>query len=425
MLHTAGLPGWQLSDEQVATGLAEALREKARIEAECSRLSAVAADRELPRLAGNYSITTWIANLGNISRGEAARINRRADAMSPDVVATQTAWATGELNAEQFQVIADAVNTLPDFAVAEKPVAEQHLLNLAHEFGLEDLKRLANHILEVIDPDGAEEHLGKKIEQEEKKALRATTLDMFNAGDGMTRGRFLIPAVQADILKTALEGIAAPRRTHRTLLDIDPDGDHSDATTGRLSHSQRLGRALLELIEHLPSDAMPQHGGLAATVTVNIDLETLREQVGTATLSTGVDVSAAQARRLACNANLIPMVLDGDSRILDLGMSKRLYDTYQRLALAKRDGGCCWKGCNRPPSWCESHHLTWHSRGGRTDVDNGALFCFYHHHLLHSGEWDARMSPDGVVEVIPPARIDPRQRPIRHQRHKQRQPLLV
>ncbi len=47
---------------------------------------------------------------------------------------------------------------------------------------------------------------------------------------------------------------------------------------------------------------------------------------------------------------------------------------------------------------------------------NGALFCFFHHHLLHNGEWDARMSADGIVEIIPPKRIDPAQKPIRHAR---------
>jgi hypothetical protein len=165
---------------------------------------------------------------------------------------------------------------------------------------------------------------------------------------------------------------------------------------------------------------MPQHGGLAATLTISMTLDQLRTGLGTVLLSTGEEMSAAQARRFACNAHLIPMVLDGESKILDLGMGKRLFDRYQRIALAKRDKGCCWAGCDRPPAWTEAHHLTWHSRGGPTDLSNGALFCFYHHHLLHNGEWDARMGADGTVEVIPPTRIDPHQRPIRHHRFKPR-----
>jgi hypothetical protein len=103
-------------------------------------------------------------------------------------------------------------------------------------------------------------------------------------------------------------------------------------------------------------------------------------------------------------------------------MVQRLFDRYQRLALAQRDGGCLWRGCDRPPAWCEAHHLTGWAVGGPTDLANGGLFCGFHHRLLHGGEWQARMAPDGVVEVIPPARIDPDQTPIRHARFKRRRP---
>ena len=301
--------------------------------------------------------------------------------------------------------------------------AQTTLLGFAPQFSCEDLKRLANHIIEVIDPVGAEEHLGKQLEAEEKKAWLKTSLTMYSAGEGMTRGRFLLPNVQAGILKTVLEGLASPRRNSPTIYDRD--GEHSatpnsEAANGVLTHDQKLGRALCELIEHLPAEAMPQHGGLAATVTINIGLEALKDGLGSALLSTGDDMSASQARRFACNANLIPLVLDGDTKILDLGMSQRLYNRYQRIALATRDKGCTWRGCDRPPAWCEAHHLTWYSHEGPTNMANGALFCFYHHHLLHNGEWDAHMGTDAngqhCVEVIPPKRIDPQQKPIRHTR---------
>jgi len=228
--------------------------------------------------------------------------------------------------------------------------------------------------------------------------------------------------VQADMLRTVLEGLSAPRRVDSLFRNVD--GDHSDTEIGRRDHPRRMGQAFCELIEHLPADCYPQAGGVAATVTVNIDYDDLRERVSRATLSTGCDLSASQARRLACNAGILPTVLNGDSVPLDLGRTARLHDRYQRLALAKRDGGCSWKGCDRAPAWCEAHHLVPFSHGGETSVDNGALFCFTHHHLLHDRDWSARLSEDGVVEVIPPPRIDPRQRPLCHVRHVQLRPLV-
>ncbi|MCW2769135.1 MAG: endonuclease [Aeromicrobium sp.] len=99
----------------------------------------------------------------------------------------------------------------------------------------------------------------------------------------------------------------------------------------------------------------------------------------------------SRAQRLDCNARLVALYLDSDSRVLDLGMSRRIYDRHQRLVLAARDEGCVWAGCDR-------------------------LVCHFHHFLLSEGEWTARMAADGVVEIIPPTRVDPDQVPRWHAR---------
>ena len=173
---------------------------------------------------------------------------------------------------------------------------------------------------------------------------------------------------------------------------------------------------------HLPSEALPQAGGLAATVAITIDIDDLRTGAGTATNTSGTTMSATRAQRMACNAHLVAMLLDGDSKIVDLGTTRRLYDRHQRLALATRDGGCVFPRCDRPPAWCEAHHLDAWSEGGLTDLDNAALLCHFHHHLVHEGRWTARMTPDGVVEIIPPPDIDPHQTPQRHSRFTTQQP---
>ena len=419
MTATIDTETWMLTDEQLTARVACAFKTKAQAEAQCATLMAAVQDRDLVSLAGASSQTSWLANLTGVPRGEASKTVRQAENLNEEVEPTLLVWTAGDLPTQKATTIFEAINTLPEWVGVEGRLkAQTTLLDLAVRFSCKDLKRLANHILEVIDPVGAEEHLGKQLEAEEKKAWLKTSFSMFSAGEGMTRGRFLLPDVQAGMLKTVLEGLASPRRNDPRIYDRD--GDHSEAANGVVTHDRKLGRALCELIERLPSEAMPQHGGLAATVTINIGLEALKDQIGSATLSTGDDMSASQTRRFACNANLIPIVLDGNTKILDLGMSKRLYNRYQRIALATRDKGCTWRGCDRPPAWCEAHHLTWYSHEGPTNMANGALFCFYHHHLLHNGEWDARMGTDAngqhCVEVIPPKRIDPSQQPIRHTR---------
>jgi len=177
-----------------------------------------------------------------------------------------------------------------------------------------------------------------------------------------------------------------------------------------------MGRALCELVEHLPADGLPSHGTTNATIVVTIDEHKLRNELGEATLDTGWSISASEARRLACNAGIFPMVLSGASTVLDLGMSERLFDRYQRLALAHRDGGCVFPRCERPPAWCEAHHCRAWSRAGATNRDNGALLCSFHHHLIHQGDWQIRIGSDGIPEAVPPPWVDPEQQPIRHHR---------
>ncbi len=406
---TAALEPWTLTDAELREMTRAAAGAVSGLQALLTRLAGAAESRALPREDGSGSTTAWLASTTGVARREASKLVALSRLDDSRGTATRDAWASGDLSTEQASIILKALDQLPDWFVAEQhDDAETTLLEHAREFTADDLRRLANRIVEVVDPVSADEIIGRQLEQQERHAWDQTALTFTPLGHGVTSIRGVLPDVQADMLRTVLEGLASPRRN---------DTQHLG-----LPLPQRLGRAMCELVEHLPQEAYPQAGGLAATVTINIDLDGLTDRIKRATLSTDTEMSASQARRFACNAGLLPVVLDGDSKILDLGTSARLHDRYQRIALGKRDGGCCWKGCDRPPAWCEAHHLTPFSRGGPTTVENGALFCFFHHHLLHDTDWQARLAPDGIVEVIPPPRIDPQRRPLRHARFVKHRP---
>jgi hypothetical protein len=80
--------------------------------------------------------------------------------------------------------------------------------------------------------------------------------------------------------------------------------------------------------------------------------------------------------------------------------------------MAIRDRGCVAPGCDYPPSACDGHHsvITW-AEGGPTDLDNGALLCDFHHHQVHRQGWRVILAANGYPALIPPASIDPEQRP--------------
>jgi HNH endonuclease len=90
---------------------------------------------------------------------------------------------------------------------------------------------------------------------------------------------------------------------------------------------------------------------------------------------------------------------------LDVGRASRVVHPAQRTALAVRDGGCVFPGCDRPLEWCEAHHLLHWLDGGPTDLANLALLCRAHHRAVHEGGWRLIRGPDG--RLTPPHRSDP------------------
>jgi hypothetical protein len=416
---TSALEPWTLTDPEVRELVQATFRARAGLEELAVRLAGAVTDRGLAREDGCTSTTAWLAQVTGIAKGEAAKIVALSRTVDGDVEATRAAWSRGRITTEQAKVVAEAITALPDwFGAEERGDAEQVMLDHCSQLTLDDLKRLGNHIIEVVDPDGAEQIIGEQLQAQEQRAFDGTHLRLLDRGDGTTHIKGQVPTAQAGMLRTALEAFASPRR--QSLAEAR--GPHGQAAEGHPNPAQRLGRAFLELIEHLPTSKLPHAGGLAAIVTVETTLDALRTGLGKAGVTCGTEISAAQARRLACNAQLLPMVMDGDSKILDLTPAKRLHDRYQRHAIGRRDGGCCWKGCDRPPAWCEVHHPEPFAEGGPTTIDNGALFCFTHHHLLHDADWTAHRADDNVIEVIPPARVDPQRRPLRHARFTKLQP---
>jgi hypothetical protein len=124
-------------------------------------------------------------------------------------------------------------------------------------------------------------------------------------------------------------------------------------------------------------------------------------------------VTATTVRKIACDADIIPVLLGGEGRVLDIGRASRVFPLHIRKAITARDGGCAFPQCTVPASWCEAHHISYWSRGGTTGTENGTLLCSHHHHVIHKEEWTVQMR-SGVPWFIPPPHLDPRQTPQRN-----------
>ena len=174
-----------------------------------------------------------------------------------------------------------------------------------------------------------------------------------------------------------------------------------DPETGRpLSTSTLRGHGLMTLLEHhLNLDTLPGSAGSPFTMVVSVHLDTLQAGLGVATMETGTRISAGEARRLACQAGIIPMVLGGDSMPLDVGRERRFFTRHQRIGMDHLYGGCAAEGCDLPPSRVEYHHDTepWRNNG-KTNLKDGLPLCPPHHHMAdHPETWDKRRLPTGAI----------------------------
>jgi hypothetical protein len=147
-----------------------------------------------------------------------------------------------------------------------------------------------------------------------------------------------------------------------------------------------------------------------ALVTLTMPFSWLRDGIGHGLVGAEETISPAEARRIACDAGIVPMVLGTRSEPLDVGRLSYAVPEGMRRALVLRDQGCAFSGCTRLPGRCHAHHIHHWADGGETCLSNLCLLCSFHHHLVHHGEWQIRMI-DGRPWFVPPAWLDPERQP--------------
>jgi hypothetical protein len=190
----------------------------------------------------------------------------------------------------------------------------------------------------------------------------------------------------------------------------------SASVTGAAPAQQRAD-ALVDVCQlALRGGELPAHGGDRPQVQITIPYDVLAGRLDAATLDTGEQLTPATARRLACDANIIPAVLGAAGQVLDVGRTQRLVGGPLRRALSLRDGGCAFPGCDRRPRWTEGHHITHWAAGGPTSLDNTVLLCGYHHRLIHHSDWTVRLDTYGLPEFLPPRWMGRQQAPRRNHR---------
>jgi 5-methylcytosine-specific restriction endonuclease McrA len=86
-------------------------------------------------------------------------------------------------------------------------------------------------------------------------------------------------------------------------------------------------------------------------------------------------------------------LFDGPSKVIDIGVRRRLFTGATRTAIQLRDRVCTHPSCDWPAEDCEIDHITPYSDGGETTQDNGRCLCRYHHRWRHQEHPRRRPQP--------------------------------
>jgi hypothetical protein len=314
------------------------------------------------------------------------------------------AMRDGWLSTAKAQVIRRTIDELPgDAAVRERGV--QVMLAEAKALDATELARAGRHLVSRVDPDGETRREERQVGREERAAHlnRDLSIRFDGAGGCWVRGR--ASAEDGVKLRATLLPLSKPVPSNGPVCDpasCDLPGCGHDGRDPR-DHGARTWDALMELSERAAAtDLLPESHGAMPRVSVTIDLEDLKKQTGFGTTETGEDLSAETVRRMACDADLIPIVLGSAGEVLDVGRQLRLASAAIWKALVARDRHCRFPHCTRPPVMCHAHHLVHWSEGGETSLVNMILLCGHHHRLIHAGPWEIRRSGPKAFLFVPP-----------------------
>ncbi|MET4136848.1 DUF222 domain-containing protein [Pseudarthrobacter sp. PvP090] len=347
--------------------------------------------------------------------------------------------ASGDISSRAATIISLSLDRVRHVAAPEDAARMEHALTrTAVENDPDFLTRIAKRWTDALDQDGEE--------PDEQELRHRQGAFIRRAHRGLQHLEIFATSDQFECLLTVMNTATNPRAGFAFGPDAGTeaagsagpgagavavaDGDAEDAAAAeRLDQRTRPQRLLDGLVggckAALAAGDLPAAGGLRPQVMVTVDYRDLLERLGGADTETGAPgsntgtlmftgpITAATVRKIACDADIIPVVLGGQGRILDIGRASRVFPPHVRKAITARDGGCAFPQCTIPAPWCEAHHISYWSRGGSTGAGNGTLLCSHHHHLVHKEQWTIQLR-SGVPWFIPPPHVDPRQVPRRN-----------
>jgi hypothetical protein len=240
---------------------------------------------------------------------------------------------------------------------ASSPQAEQRLVEIVEGLSVKDTARAVEYWRQSVDGPG-------ELDTETRWARRG--LSVSETVGGMRRVGGWLTATAGEPFETVLDALLPP-----------PGGD--DTRTPRQRRHDALEDLCRDWLDHGDT---PTVGGEKPHIMVLADIPALQGIAGGIHETLNGDILTVDTlRMLACSVSRV--LLGADSEVLDVGRKTRVWSAAQRRAIIARDRHCQADGCDRGPRWCDIHHLDHWGDKGETAVENGILYCRWHHTEEH------------------------------------------
>jgi hypothetical protein len=353
--------------------LAGALGLRDRLDARlCAAVCAFEDTSEWDRIDGCASLAAWLRTVARLTPADASRLARTARRLR-HLPTLLDAWVDGAVSGGHVAVVVANLSdrTAPLFQAQEDDLVPI-LAGLEVGAAAVAMKHWAATAREALGDEGA-------------------TPDP-------DRSAHLSPTLSGGRLDANLEPEAFHAAEAALRLAMGTKTDDDTRTPAQRRHD-----ALAEVFTHYLDHQSEHLGGHHRPhLNITIGLDSLGTGTGQGTFDDGTPITAADARRLACDANVHRVITRADGSVLDYGRATRTIAAALFTVLCQRDQGCRFPGCDRPAHATDGHHIRHWIAHGHTKPENLVLLCRHHHRVIHRDGWHIQLHDDATVTVTDP-----------------------
>ena len=273
--------------------------------------------------------------------------------------AAEAAWRRGDISGHHVEALASAVNQ-SDVARTAMVRDEADLVDAAVESRFSQFVRRLAYWRQAVDTEGSQ------AAQADRRAARRAHLSQSVFGLWFLDA--CLDPISGSILDNALRRIVDELFTAEWAATKASLGRMPTVADLPRTPAQRRADALVELATRAcanpPGSRRPE-----PLFTVLVGWETLAGRICELSDGTVLDPSALDPWLDVAVAERV--VFDSPSRVIDVGVRRRLFTGATRRAIEVRDRECFHDSCEVPADQCEGDHDKPYRAGGLTTTDNG------------------------------------------------------